>query len=108
MYEIDYKFYDELQDSGSRTGLVIVYETGTPSGDTLQHALDCANEDGDFSGVDKLLLKMFDVRDDDVVFYYDLSDMEDTGTSRQTKLAVELQNSFDIVVNDIGIVSQFD
>ena len=75
IYEIDYKFDSEWRDDGWRTGLVCVYETGTPSGDNLQHALDLANEDDDWSGVDKLLTTMFDLKDEDITSGITLIDL---------------------------------
>lgn len=108
IYEIEYKFDDEWSEDRWRTGVVCVYETGTPSGDNLQHALDLANEDDDWSGVDKLLTAMFDLKDDDIVFYYDISDMRESNTSRLTRLAVELQKNFDIIINDIGMVDTYE
>ena len=108
IYEIDYKFDSEWRDDGWRTGLVCVYETGTPSGDNLQHALDLANEDDDWSGVDKLLTTMFDLKDEDIAFYYDISDMRESGTSRLTRLAVELQKNFDIIINDIEMGEDYE
>ena len=108
IYEIEYKFEDERADDGWRTGLVLVYETGTASGDNIQHALDCANEDDDWSGVDKLLKAMFKLDDDSIVFYYDINDMDERNTSKLTRLAVELQKNFYIIINDIGMVDTYE
>lgn len=108
IYEIEYKFEDEMRDDGWRTGLVLVYETGTASGDNIQHALDLANEDDDWSGVDKLLKAMFKLEDDSIAFYYDMNDMDERNTSKLTRLAVELQKNFDIIINDIGMVDTYE
>lgn len=108
IYEIEYKFEDEMSDDGWRTGLVLVYETGTASGDNIQHALDCANEDDDWSGVNKLLKTMFKLEDDNVAFYYDVSVMSEGNTSKLTRLAVELQKNFDIIINDIEMVDTYE
>lgn len=108
IYEIEYKFDDEWNEDKWRTGLVCVYETGTPSGDNLEHAFELANEDDDWSGVDTLLTAMFELKDDDIVFYYDISDMRESNTSRLTRLAVELQKNFDIIINDIGMVESYE
>lgn len=108
LYEIEYKFEDERLEDGWRTGLVLVYETGTASGDNVQHALDCANEDDDWTGVDKLLGAMFGVKEDEIAFYYDVNDMRESNTSRLTRLAVELQKNFDIIINDIGMVDTYE
>lgn len=102
IYEIEYRYDDEYKaDEPTHNAFVCVYETRTPSGDTLQHALDLANEDDDWSGVDKLLTKMFGLKDEDICFYYDISDIKDTGTSRLTRLVPELQRAFEIVIDDI-------
>lgn len=104
IYEIEFRYSDEyVAGEATHNALVCVYETGTAEGDTIRYALDRANEDGDFSGVDKLLLNLFGLKDEDICFYFDLSDIEDTGTSRLTKLVPELQESFGIVIRDIWI-----
>jgi hypothetical protein len=107
LYEIDYKFLDEIGEPDWRNGQVVAYRTGTPAGDTMAHALECAEEDGDFTGVDKLLMKMLSVRDDDVAFYYDVADIENDGTPLYTKLGVELQKNFGIIINDIRKVAEW-
>lgn len=109
IYEIEYRYYDEfVSNTECHNALVCVYETGTPSGDNLQHALDLANDDGNWSGVDTLLTAMFDLKDDDIVFYYDINDMRESNTSRLTRLAVELQKNFDIIINDIEMVEMYE
>lgn len=108
IYEIRYKYLDELGDKGWRTSDICVYEVGTPSGDNLQHALDIANEEDDFSGVDKLLTAMFKLKDDDIVFYYDISDIEDGATNRALALVVELQKNFDILIDDIRCIDVYE
>lgn len=102
IYEIEYKFSDELNESGWRNSNLCVYETGTPSGDTIAHALELANEDGDFAGVDKLLGKMFGLCDDDIAFYFDRAGIEDES------LVLELQYSFDIIINDLTEVDKYE
>lgn len=101
LYEIDYKFLDEIDEDGNRCGLVVVYKTDTPDGDTLQHALDCASEDGDYGGVCQLLGREFNIGEDDVAFYYDTNGLGDSTTSPNTKLAVELQNEYGIIIERI-------
>lgn len=104
IYEIEYKYADEyIKGEPSHNCFVCVYETGTAEGDTIQHALDLANEDGDWSGVDKLMVKLFGLKDEDICFYFDLANILDKGTSRLTKLVPELQKDFDIVVKDIWV-----
>lgn len=104
IYEIEYKYADEyIKGEPSHNCFVCVYETGSVEGDTIQYALDKANEDGDWSGLDKLLGKLFGLKDEDICFYFDVSDIVDKGTSRLTRLVPELQKSFDIVINDIWV-----
>lgn len=102
IYEIEYKFDDELNESGWRNSNLCVYETGTPSGDTIDHALELANEDGDFTGVDNMLGKMFGLRDDDIAFYFDRAGIEDKS------LVLELQRDFDIIINDLTEVDKYE
>lgn len=102
IYEIEYKFEDELNESGWRNSNLCVYETGTPSGDTIDHALELANEDSDWSGVDNMLGKMFGLRDDDIVFYFDRAGIEDES------LVLELQHDFDIIINDLKEVDKYE
>ena len=108
IYEIEYKYADEyIKGEPSHNALVCVYETGTAEGDTIQYALDKANEDGDFSGVDDLLGRLFGLKDEDICFYYDTNDLKREGvyysTSRLTRLVPELQKDFDIVIKDIWV-----
>ena len=102
IYEIEYKFEDELNESRWRNSNLCVYETGTPSGDTIDRALELANEDGDFTGVDKLLGKMFWIRDDDIAFYFDRAGVEDES------LVSELQRDFEIIINDLKEVDKYE
>lgn len=108
IYTIRYKFLDEIGEKGWRDSLVCVYEQGTPSGDNLQHALDVANDEDDWSGVDKLLTAMFKLKDDDIAFYYDTSDLEDGATNRALALVVELQKSNDILIDDIRCIDVYE
>lgn len=104
IYEIEYRYADEYKaDEPTHNCFVCVYETDTVEGDTIQYALDKANEDGDFSGVDKLMGALFGLKDEDICFYFDLANILDKGTSRLTKLVPELQKDFDIVVKDIWV-----
>lgn len=104
IYEIEYKYADEyIKGEPSHNALVCVYETGSVEGDTIQYALDKANEDDDWSGVDKLMGTLFGLKDEDICFYFDVSNILDKGTSRLTKLVPELQKDFDIVIKDIWV-----
>lgn len=104
IYEIEYRYDDEYKaGEPTHNAFVCVYETGSAEGDTIQYALDKANEDSDWSGVDKLLGKLFGLKDEDICFYFDVSNIRDTGTSRLTKLVPELQKDFEIVIDDIWV-----
>ena len=104
IYEIEYKYADEyIKGEPSHNAFVCVYETGMGEGDIIQSALDKANEDDSWSGVNKLMGKLFGLKGEDIAFYFDLSDIKDDGTSRMTKLVPELQKDFDIVIKDIWV-----
>lgn len=104
IYEIEYKYADEyIKGEPSHNALVCVYETGSVEGDTIQYALDKANGDDDWSGVDKLMGALFGLKDEDICFYYDISDIEDGATNRALALVPELQKNFGIVIEDIWV-----
>lgn len=108
IYEIEYRYDDEYKaNEKTHNCFVCVYETGTAEGDTIQYALDKANEDGDFSGVDDLLGRLFGLKDEDICFYFDINDLKREGvyysTSRLTRLVPELQKDFGIVIEDIWL-----
>ena len=105
IYEIEYRYADEYkEDEPTHNCYVCVYEGDEVGvGETIDYALERANEDGDFSGVDNLMSKLFGLKDEDICFYFDISDTIDKGTSRLTRLVTELQKSFDIVINDIWV-----
>lgn len=108
IYEIEYRYDDEYKaDEPTHNAFVCVYETGSAEGDTIQYALDKANEDSDWSGVDKLLGKLFGLKDEDICFYFDANELKQEGvyysTSRLTRLVPELQKDFDIVIEDIWV-----
>ena len=105
LYEIEYKFLDELNEPNWRVSDIVVYDSSEVGfGETLEYAFEKANEDDDFSGVDKLLRKMYDVDDDSVAFYLDLNNIAEGGTSKSTKLVSELQQSHGIIVKDINYI----
>ena len=108
IYEIEYRYDDEYKaNEETHNAFVCVYETGTAEGDTIHYAIEKANEDGDWTGLDKLLGRLFDLKDDDICFYYDTNTLKREGvyysTSRLTRLVPELQKSFDIVIEDIWV-----
>ena len=101
-YEIEYRFTDELDDKydGNRISDVIVYNSSKVGwGETLDYALDKANEDGDYSGVDKLLGKMYGLDDEHVAFY------NDTDLDNVEDLKNELEAIFDIKIFNITLIT---
>ena len=104
LYEIEYRNLDELMDGNEpHNAYVVVYDSGTIEGETFAYALDKANEDSDFTGVDKILTKTFELKDDDICFYYDINDIADEAT-KWGKLVPELQKSFNIFITDIDYI----
>lgn len=105
LYEIDYLFLDELDEKGFRTSNVVVYDSSEVGfGETLQYAMDKTNENGDYSGVDKLLGEKYGLSDDDIAFYCDLAYIEERNTSKSTRLVCELQQSHDILIKNIYFI----
>ena len=104
IYEIEYRYDDEYKaNEPTHNAFVCVYETGTAEGDTIQQVIEWSDEDGDYDGLDKLLGKLFGLKDEDICFYFDVSTITDTGASRLTKLVPKLQKDFDIVIKDIWL-----
>ena len=104
IYTIRFNYNDEFCNGDeAHDALVCAYDSGEVEGETIQYALDKANEDGDFSGVDKLLGKLFGLKDEDICFYFDLNDINDEGTARATRLVPALQKEFNIVIQDIWV-----
>ena len=99
LYEIQFKYLDALNEPW-HTANVVAYDS-EGDGKELSEAL--SNED--FDKADKILLDAFDLRDDDICFYYDwvFANAED-GRNACT-LVLELQKSHDILVNDITYVT---
>lgn len=103
LYEIEFRYLDALNEPW-HTANVVIYDSNTAFGANLRHAMDVADEDGDFGGVDKLLLSTFGVKDDDICFYLDLKYVDDSGAGRDTAKVLELQRGFDILVNNITFI----
>ena len=109
IYNIRFRYSEEYKkNEPEHNARVCVYEVGTPSGDTLEHAFECANEDDDWTPVDNLLSKMFGLKDDDINFYYDISDIEGGATNRALAVVPELQKEFGIVITDIKVEDVYD
>lgn len=94
IYEIEYRYSDEDE---FHNAYVLIYETGTVLGDTIQHAMDCADEDGDWAGLDKLLYDHYGLSDGDICFYVDVT-VADEGDAKK-----DLEQSFDIIVKDMWV-----
>lgn len=114
IYEIEYRYDDEYKaDEPTHNAFVCVYDSSkVGAGETIHYALEKANEDGDWTGLDKLLGKLFGLKDEDICFYYDTKWLKQEGayysTSRLTRLVPELQKSFDIVIEDIWVEGTSD
>lgn len=97
-YDMRFKFEDELNEKEWRLGTVVVYDSSNNTeGATFKHALDCADEDGDYSGVNKLL-EPYGIDDDATCFYFDRA-----GIATES-LVLEMQRDFDIVIWSIDEV----
>lgn len=105
IYEIEYRYDDEYKaGEPTHNALVCVYDSSkVGAGETIHYAMEKAHEDGDWAGLDKLLSRLFGLVDDDICFYYDISDIEDGATNRALALVPELQKSFEIVIEDIWV-----
>lgn len=105
IYRISYCTAEEYTKKPTfHSCFVCVYDsTEVGEGETIQYALDKANEDDDWSGVDMLMYSLFKLKDEDICYYFDISDIKDEGTARMTRLVPELQKNYDIVIDDIWV-----
>lgn len=92
VWELEYRYSDEDE---FHNAYIVIYYTGEPLGDTIDHALELANEDDDWSGVDKLLGTVFGISDSDVCFYF-----EPRGI---TPIKKDIELDFDIVIKDMWV-----
>lgn len=99
LYEIQYRFLDELNESEDRHSNLVVYDSETELGGKLRSALD--NEC--FDEVDDILSEHFGIRDDDVCFYYDWNDLVPKN-GRTASLILELQQDQDIMIYDLTYI----
>lgn len=92
IYEIEYKFFDEMDDKHSkwRSGKLCVLDPNKISDKLIKEFL---NRD-EFKQADKLLLKNYGLKDDDIAFYH-------YSTDNLVEMVVELQKDFDIIINEI-------
>lgn len=104
LYEIEFKYLDSLKEDW-HTAQVVVYDHLTVAGETFAYALDNAESEGDWDGVDKLLTKQLGTNDEEVCFYFDLADLNEYGEERLAMLVPELQNSHDIIIKNIACVN---
>lgn len=92
IYQVEFKYSDEKE--GWHTAFVLVYQTGTVLGDTIQYALDCVADTGEDDGLNKLLSKQFGITDGDICFYFDRNGIEDES------LVLEIEHDFGIIINN--------
>lgn len=92
IYEIEYKFFDELEDKHSkwRHGVVCALDKNKLSDKLIKEFLDRE----EFEQADKLLTKNYRLKDDDIAFYH-------VADNNLVKLVVYLQKDFDIIINEI-------
>lgn len=102
LYEIKYKFMDELGDPMWRYSFLCVYDSEEEEGELLDSALNELEEEGGKERLDKVLMQLIGREDDDICFYYDISSILESGTLKGAKLVCEIQKSFDIIVSDIN------
>lgn len=103
LYEISFKYLDSLKEDW-HSAQVVVYDHNTVLGETFMYALEKADEEGEWDGVDRLLGKYLGTKDDEVCFYFDIADLNDSGAGRWTMLVPELQQSHDIIIKDIACI----
>lgn len=92
IYEIEYKYLDELEDKRSvwRHGVVCALDKNKLSDKLIQEFLDRE----EFEQADKLLTKNYRLKDDDIAFYH-------VAEKDLVELVVYLQKDFDIIINEI-------
>lgn len=92
IYDIEYKFFDEMEDKHSkwRSGKLCVLN---PNKILDRHIKEFLNK-GEYEQADELLLKNYGLKDDDIAFYH-------YSTDNLVEMVVELQKDFDIIINQI-------
>lgn len=92
IYDIEYKFFNEMENKHSawRSGKLCVLDPNKVSDKLIKYFL---NRD-EFEQADKLLLKNYGLKDDDIAFYH-------YPTDNLVEMVVELQKDFDIIINEI-------
>lgn len=96
IYTISFNYSDEFVNGDEpHDCLICVYDTGTAEGERLQNALDKMNDTDNSEEVDKILLDLYGLRDDDICFFFDLDGVD------ELTLVPELQKSFDIIIHNI-------
>ena len=90
IYEIEYKFFDEMEDKHSkwRSGKLCVLD---PKKILDRHIKEFLNREEN-EQADRLLLKNYGLKDDDIAFYH-------YSTDNLVEMVVELQKDFDIIIN---------
>lgn len=97
IYEIEYKYLDEMEDKHSRwrEGLVCVLDTKTVRDNLIREFLREENIDQ----ADKLLTKAYGLKDEDIAFYCEKGEY-----GEEVMLAAGLQKDFDIIINNMKCV----
>lgn len=92
IYEIEYKFFDEMEDKHSkwRSGNLCVLDPNKISDRLIRELLN----KGELDQADKLLFRNYGLKDDDIAFYH-------YSTDNLVEMVVELQKDFDIIINEI-------
>ena len=94
IYEIEYHYSDEDEFHNC---YVCVYDSSkVGAGETIAYTLKNADEDGDYSGLDKLLYNLFGLGDESICFYYDIQDAV-------WDLKTSLERCYDIVIKDMWV-----
>lgn len=93
IYEIEFRYNDE---EDFHYAYILIYDTSTIFGETIQHALDCVSEDDDTSGLDKLLYDHFQLDDAQICWYFDVNDMA-------WDLKTSIERCYDIEIKDMWV-----
>lgn len=97
LIEIEWVYEDELEETDHRYSNVLSIHTDS----ALGRAIDCCNDKENFDALNAILLKEFEVVDDDIVFY--LTDIDDEDDE---VIKAELRESNDMVVFGLKIVGE--
>lgn len=105
LYDITFKYLDALNEDW-KTSYLVAYNPETAKGKELETALETASKDGDYKKVTDVLTDL-EVTDEDVCFYFDITNCGDELT-RWTELVPSAQQSFNILIKDITYLTGED